>query len=167
MKGSLSNVEANLTEGKPDSTDKKAPVRKPKPSVLSINVCDTIIRDEGTKKVSLIGLFNTIKANSFPCTHPQMYVYVALTNGHGTYKTEVRFVRINTDKPLAGIAGELAFPSPLHVVELNVCWQGLRFEEPGDYLVEVLCDGDAVGDRKFRIVGAQQQMPPTDGTEVR
>ena len=134
---------------------------------MSINICDAIIRDEATKKVSLIGLFNTIKANSLPCTHPQVHVHVALTNGHGKYKTEVRFVSMKTDKPVAGMQGDLEFPSPLHVVELNACWQGLRFEEAGVYLVQVLCGDETVGERKFRVVGPQQEIPPADGTKVR
>lgn len=163
---SVRNLEADLAK-KNNNTKKAKLAQKPIPAVLSINICDAIIRDEATKKVSLIGLFNTIRANSLPCTHPQMHVHVALTNGHGKYKTEVRFVSMETDKPIAGMLGDLEFPDPLHVVELNVCWQGLRFETEGIYLVQVLCGGETVGERKFMVVGPQQQMPPTDGTEAR
>ena len=151
---------------KRNSTKRSKAAQRPIPSVLSINICDAIIRDETTKKVSLIGLFNTINANSLPCTHPQMHVHVALTNGHGKYKTEVRFVSMKTERPIAGMVGDLEFPSPLHVVEINARWQGLRFEEAGVYLVQVLCNDDIVGDRKFRVVGPQQEIPPTDGTEL-
>jgi len=140
---------------------------KPMPSVLSINICDSIIRDEFTKKVSLIGLFNTIRASSFPCTHPQLHVYVALTNGHGKYKTEIRFLNLEEGKLVAGMVGPLEFQNPLHVIEVNLCWQQLRFEKAGDYVVEVLCDGSQIGTRKFRVIGPQQEMPVTDGTEVR
>ena len=141
--------------------------KKPMPSVLSINVCDAIIRDEVTKKVSLIGLFSIIRANSFPCTHPLMHVYIALTNGHGKYQTEVRFVSLEENKPIMGMIGELNFQNPLQVVEMNLCWQRLNFETAGDYEVEVLCDGDRVGARKFMVVGPQQQMPPTSETDMR
>lgn len=154
-----------MTESKENRLSE--PAKKPEPSVLSINVCDTIIRDEVSKKVSLIGLFNTIRANTFPCTHPSMHVYVALTNGHGKYKVDVRFTNLKEGKALAGVAGDLDFKSPLQVVELNLCWQRLSFERAGEYEVEVLCDGSRIGSRKFRVTGPEQKMLPTDGTEVR
>jgi len=140
---------------------------KPTPSVLSINVCDAIIRDEQSKKVSLIGLFNIIRATSFPCTHPLMHVYIALTNGHGKYRTEVRFVSLEEGKPIMGMIGELNFQNPLQVIEMNLCWQRLNFEKPGDYEVEVLCDGERVEARKFMVTGPQQEIPPTNGTDMR
>lgn len=154
-----------MTESKENTPEKSA--KKPTPSVLSINICDSIIRDEISKKVSLIGLFNTITASSFPCKHPQMHVYVALTNGHGKYKVEVRFWSLKEDKPIAGMVGDLAFQNPLQVVEMNMCWQGVEFGKPGDYAVQVLCESELIGDRKFRVIAPQQQMPPTERTEAR
>ncbi len=141
--------------------------RKPNPTVLSINICDAIIRDELTKKVSLVGLFNVIRANSFPCTHPLMHVYVALTNGHGKYKTEVRFANLETSEPIVGMVGELNFQNPLQVVEMNLCWQQVSFDNPGEYEVEVLCDGTRTGARKFRLIGPQQEIPPISGPDMR
>lgn len=139
----------------------------PLPAVLSINICDAIIRDEATKKVSLIGLFSIIRANSFPCVHPLMHIYIALTNGHGKCKTEVRFTRLEDNKPMAGMTGELQFQNPLQVVEINLCWQQLAFEKPGEYAVEVWCDDKYVNRRKFIVMGPEDKMLPTSGTEVR
>jgi hypothetical protein len=140
---------------------------QPLPTVLSINICDTIIRDEATKKVSLIGLFSIIRANSFPCIHPLMHIYIALTNGHRKYKTEVRFARLDDNKPIAGMVGDLQFQNPLQVVEINLCWQQLAFNKPGEYAVEILCEGTEVGSRKFIVMGPEEKMLPTSGTEVR
>ena len=137
------------------------------PTVLSINICDTIIRDEATKKVSLIGLFSIIRANSFPCIHPLMHIYIALTNGHGRCRTEVRFARLDDNKPIAGMVGELQFQNPLQVVEINLCWQQLTFDKPGEYAVEVLCEGMVASSRKFIVMGPEDKMLPTSGTEVR
>lgn len=139
---------------------------KPKPILLSVNVCDTIIRDEQTKKVSLIGLFSIIGANSFPCTHPQMHVYIALTNGHGKYKTKIRFVSLENGEMLAGMEGQLDFVSPLQVVEVNLRWENLRFRKPGDYEVEVLCDDVSIGARKFVVVNQPENTPPKSGSDV-
>lgn len=154
-----------MTENKGNKANKLA--QKPTPSVLSINICDNIIRDEITKKVSLIGLFSAIRANNFPCTHPSLHVHVALTNGHGKYQTDIRFINLSDDKPIAGMRGSLQFQNPLQVVELNVCWQQLRFEKPGEYVVQVLCDGVLVGERKFIVIGPEHKIPPTSGTNAR
>jgi hypothetical protein len=151
-----------------DSTNKTQKGQSPPlPTVLSINVCDAIIRDEVTKKVSLIGLFSIIKANSFPCIHPQMHIYIALTNGHRKYKTEVRFTRLDDNKPVAGMIGELNFQNPLQVVEMNLCWQQLAFDKPGEYAVEVLCEDTVINSRKFIVTGPEDKILPTYGTEMR
>ena len=141
-------------------------VKKPKPIVLSINICDTIIRDEVTKKVSLIGLFNAIKANTFPSTHSLFHVYVALTNGHGMYKTSLRIVSIDNSEVLINIDGDLNVIDPLQVIELNIGLQGLRFNRPGKYSVQVLCNGEPIGSRDFMVIGPPQ-LPLTSGTEVK
>lgn len=153
-----------MAENKENNAPKST--QKPTPSVLSVNICDSIIRDEVTKKVSLIGLFNAIRANRFPCKHPQVHVYIALTNGHGKYKAEVRFTNVEQGKPIAGMTGEFVFKSPLQVVELNLCWQRLTFEKAGEYIVEILCDDTLIGTRKFIVMGPQQEIPPTSGTDM-
>lgn len=150
----------NKENNKPKDT------QKPTPSVLSINICDTVIRDELTKKISLIGLFNTIRAQRFPCTHTGLHVHVAMTNGHGKYKMEVRFSKLEEDKAIAGIQGDLNFQNPLQVVELNFSSPPLRFDKPGQYVVEVFCDGAQIQTRKFRVIGSRQKIPPTSGTEA-
>jgi hypothetical protein len=155
----------DVTENNGNDAAKAA--QKPTPSVLSINVCDSIIRDEFTKKISLISLFSVIRANSFPCTHPSLHVYVALTNGHGKYQTDIRFISLSDNKPIVGMRGHLEFQNPLQVVELNVCWQQLRFEKPGEYVVQVLCDGTPVGERKFMVITPEHKIPPTSGTDAR
>lgn len=133
--------------------------------VLAINVCDTIIRDELTHKVSLIGLFSTIWAGSFPCTHDRMHIYIALTGGHGKHETDVRLVSASDGGMVMGMQGPIEFKNPLQVVEVNLEWRRVVFAKPGDYLVEVLCDGKPIGSRKFAV---QQtgKAPLTDGSEA-
>lgn len=140
--------------------------KMPKPIVLSINICDTIIRDEVTKKVSLIGLFSAINAKTFPVVHPMCHVYVALTNGHGLYKTTIRIANIDNSQNIFCMDGELNIANPLQVTELNIGLKGLEFKQPGKYSVQVICNGEPVGSRVFMVVG-QAQIPPTSGTEVK
>ncbi len=132
---------------------KRAP--KPNPTVLAINICDSIIRDETTKKVSLIGLFSVIRAPGFPIVHPLMHVYVALTNGHGDYAMTIRFCD-DKEQDLARMEGPIQFANPLQVIELNLAWQQLRIKHAGEYTVEVLCNKVLIGERRFHVVGPQK-----------
>ena len=142
---------------------KKAIRKKPNPIILSINICDIIIRDEATKKVSLIGIFNTIHVLSFPAVHPLLHLYIALTNGHGKYNGEIKLMD-KKDKVVVCGQGPLDFKGPLQIVELNFAWQQLKFEHEGEYSIEVICDGQLVGRRNFRVIGPKIQ--PTLGTEM-
>ena len=140
----------------------------PGPVVLAINICDTVIRDELTKKVSLIGLFSLIASSNFPCTHPLMHIYLALTEGHGKHDMEVRLIREEDEKLVMGVAGSVEFANPLQVAELNLMWQNVIFEKPGEYSVQVFCKGNPVpiGARKFHVI-RQGVIPPTSGSEVK
>jgi hypothetical protein len=139
----------------------------PPPVVLAINICDMVIRDELTHKVSLIGLFNIIHAFSFPCIHPLMHIYVALTGGHGRYNMEIRLVRVEDDQPVVTMAGLVEFANPLQVNELNFQWANVPFEKAGEYVVEVCCNKKPtpLSGRKFNVIQAGQVLP-TPGSEV-
>jgi hypothetical protein len=140
----------------------------PGPIVLAINICDTVIRDEMTKKVSLIGLFGVIWAAKFPCRHPLMYIHVALTGGHGKQDMEIRLVRVADNQPIAGAKGSVDFPDPLQVAELALAWINVGFEKPGEYAVEVYCANSTVAasSRKFNVVLADQGLTRFKGEET-
>ncbi len=124
-----------------------------KPIVMSINVCDEIIRDEISKKISLIGLFSQIQTATFPAHHPSLHVYVSLTDGHGNYDGELRFVNENNNSIIASMKGKVPFKTPLQTVELNFAINNLKFEKPGKYRVEFFCDGEPVGSKQFIVSG--------------
>lgn len=124
-----------------------------KPIVMSINVCDEIIRDEISKKISLIGLFSQIQITTFPAQHPSLHVYVSLTDGHGEYEGELRFVSEEDNNVIASMKGKVPFQNPLQTVELNFTINNLKFERPGKYRVEFLCGGEPVGSKQFIVKG--------------
>ncbi|MEN6424004.1 MAG: hypothetical protein ABFE13_01475 [Phycisphaerales bacterium] len=139
----------------------------PGPVVLAINICDMVIRDELTHKVSLIGLFGVIQAMTFPCKHPLMHIYVALTGGHGKQDMEIRLVRVEDEQPVMAMAGPVVFANPLQVNELNFEWRNVPFERAGEYAVEVCCGkGSApLGSRMFNVIQVGQAFP-TLGSEM-
>lgn len=151
---------------KKKKTKKKKARRPPGPVVLAINICDSVILDELTKKVSLVGLFSVIRSFTFPCTHPSMHIYIAMTGGQARHKVDVRLVRTRDQQPVMGSVGPVEFSNPLQVVEMNIRWNNVGFAEPGGYSVEVLYDDGPVpiGSRKFYVI-KQGESKPTSGGE--
>lgn len=126
---------------------------KPKPILLSINICDHIIRDENTKKISLIGIFNAISAKNFPTTHALMHIYASLTDGYSDYKTSVNIIDETENKIIANITGpDIVFKDPLSIVELNMQIRNLVFPKEGNYKVHFLCNNESIGGIKFLVV---------------
>src|SRR5438046_3092720 len=64
------------------------------PMAQALVICDQIIEEAGTHKKSLIGIFNSIFASTFPIQYSKMCVYASLTNGRGRVKMELRGVHV-------------------------------------------------------------------------
>src|SRR3972149_9653654 len=101
---------------------------RPNPDVLALLVCDQIITDRLTGKQSLIGMFSKVHAVGFPATHPQLAVFVALTDGHGRTELTIRIVDSNDARPpIVEGRGGVDFKNPRGIANLAlpVQWAGL------------------------------------------
>ena len=65
----------------------------PHPAYSAMLICDMAIREEGTGKVSLIGIFENVSATVFPARHPLLCVYCKLTDAQGDYAFRLELVR--------------------------------------------------------------------------
>jgi hypothetical protein len=133
---------------------------KPAPIGLAIVICDQIIEDKLTGKKSLIGIFNQIGAQNFPCRHPQVCVFVSLTDGRGQCGARLRIVHDESDHVVAEVNGQIQFPDVHTVVELNFSLVGLTFPDPGVYSIEFYCDDSLVLERRFHIVHIKPPQGP-------
>ena len=130
-----------------------------KPILLSMSLCDQVIRDQQTHKLSLINLFNELRAKHFPCTHPRLYVYVCLTNGRGNCEGTLALVDIDANRTIARLSGPITFRSPLQVVEMSFELNALAFPRAGTYRFEFLCDNEPVGARDLHATVAPDAAP--------
>jgi hypothetical protein len=119
------------------------------PAVLAMVFCDQVIRDEQTKKITLVGCFTTILANAFPATHRNLGLYVALTDGEGDYTGHLRFTLEETGQELMTAEGKFRLADPLQIAELNFTIPALPLPQPGKYRLEFLCDGEPLMSRVF------------------
>ena len=133
---------------------------KPSPTGLAIVVCDQIIEDKATNKKSLIGIFNNIAAPVFPCRHPQLSVFVSLTEGRGKYAARLRIVNEETGTAVTDVNGEIQLPDIHAAAELAFNFIGLEFAKPGLYSIEFYCDDALILERRFHAVQVKPQPPP-------
>ena len=124
----------------------------PPPVLLAILICDTIIDDRRTNKKSLIGLFNQITAVEVPVQHPSLHLFVSLTNGHNVAEGIVRVVESDSDEVLSEMSGEIEFPDPMAVVELDFAIHDIVFPDEGEYRFQIICNDVLLGERRFVVV---------------
>ena len=130
----------------------------PKPDVLAMLVCDQIITDRLTGKQSLIGMFSRIHAMGFPATHPQLCVFVALTDGHG--KTDLSIRVVDSNEARAAIVegkGSVSFKDPRTIANLFLQFHGLVFPQPGEYRVQLYSDNQLLREARLELI---QLSPP-------
>jgi len=132
---------------------------KPVPDVVALLICDQIITDRLTGKQSLIGMFSKVHAASLPATHPQLCVFVALTDGHGTVELTLRIVDSNEARPpIVQGKGSVEFRDPRAIANLALQFHGLTFPEPGEYRVQLYCGGELLREAKLQLVKVQPRQ---------
>lgn len=122
-----------------------------KPECLSIIICDDVYRDETTKKLIIVGAFNTVRAPSFPCKHPRMVVLFTLTNARGEYDLSLRVEHERTGHGVIDISGPFKLQDPLAIVDINVELRDLVFPETGKYWVVLMADKEIICQRPFSV----------------
>ncbi len=128
-------------------------VQKPAPDVLSMIVCDQIITDRMTGKQSLIGMFSRIHARGFPASHPQICVYVTLTEGYGETEFELRIVDANDERPpIVEGKGKVRFQNPRAIANLALQFHGLTFPASGEYRVQLYSAGELLREARLELV---------------
>jgi hypothetical protein len=103
-------------------------------------------------KTDLIGLFNSIHAASFPHAQKQFVVFARLLQGLGQVSCYVD-VRFAATQQLVHVSNThtLVFPDRDAIVELALTLKGVRFTQPGIYLVELFCEAQWVADARILV----------------
>jgi len=121
------------------------------PTAVAMVICDMVVRDEQTKNVSLIGLFNAVTGPKVPLRHDRMYVFVSLTNCHGDYECRLQ-CKSPDEEVIFEATGKISLNDPLAVADLNLELRGLVFKVPGNYIFEFYCAGELLTMRRFSVI---------------
>lgn len=130
---------------------------RPPPVLLAMILCDTVIRDEFTRKHTLVGVFSEIHGTALPVVlGAGMHIYAALTDGRGEYRSRLALRHLPSDQLIFEIGGPLAFQNPQQIVELNLKLVPLNLPFWGRYEVSLFCEDQLLGSRTLNV----QPMPP-------
>ncbi len=125
----------------------------PHPVIRAILVCDLLIRDERTRKVSLIGITEQIDAQQFPWTLHSLFVWATITDGQGDYRIRLDLVRLE-DLAASHILDELDVT--LHdrnsMGELNFNLSGLVIDRAGRYELALYANDRLVGTKSIDVI---------------
>lgn len=119
---------------------------------ISVMICDDLYRDESTKKLIVVGAFNTISVPELPAQHPKMCVLFTLTNGRGEYDLSLTIEHERTGREILCIKGPLLIDDPLAIADVDVRLHGIVFPESGKYWVVLRCDEEIIQQRPFFVV---------------
>lgn len=130
------------------------------PQVLTMTIADVVHRDAGNGKFFILGTYNSIATQGFPCIHPVMGVYLALTDGRGKTPLTVRLIDAEEERdPLLMIEALVDFPDPTQVVEVGFSCQRVEFPQPGEYRLQLFAAGEPLLERRLFVMSAQQVNP--------
>jgi hypothetical protein len=131
----------------------EAPVMTPD---LQFSVLCDDVRQEINGKLILIGLFEAIRAKTFPVRHPVLFIVNRWRNGDGTFRELTRLVSATNEKVVEGPEARFSLPGTHTSHTVIHRFPNILFETPGTYWVEIQLDGQLHHRYPIRLVGEDQ-----------
>ena len=128
------------------------------PFLVAFLLCDMVIREEGTGKDTLVGIFDRVVSKQFPIDQ-NMTVYFRLANVIGHYEFRIDYVQVRTDKILFQARFERDFPEIFSEYSFRLRPPMVPIPEPGQYEFRLWANGHYVGRRTF----IAEKIPKEEG----
>jgi len=123
----------------------------PAPTALPLTLCDQVIVEEGTKKVSLIGSFRKLYARSFPFVPLPFCVFATLTGSQAEGAITLTVREAESDEEVYSVTHRVAFPDRFAEGRVVFRLADCAFPKPGAYLFTLAVDDDWVAHRRLQI----------------
>lgn len=104
---------------------------------IALILCDWIILDETTKKRSLIGLFNSVRARDFPAVIHKLCLLASITQLNGEVSLQLVCKNEATGSTVLSISANATSINPNAVLDLAFEFDKFSFPEPGLYSFEL------------------------------
>lgn len=133
----------------------------------AILVCDQAIRELGSNKVTLVGIFDRIASPAFPFQYVRgLAVYARLTDAAGRYQMRLELVRLEDEQTIGRAEVDATITDRMGSHELTYNIALLVFERPGLYEFRLVADGRHLGGMTLTVVqieAGQQEDPDAQG----
>lgn len=131
------------------------------PVLLGLLCADKVITEEGTRKKSIIGTFNSFWAQRFPAHFGLWFVYLAFTNVSGEHHVTLNITNPSNDFNVYSATATFEAEKLTTQIELSIPVVNYTFPEEGSYEVAVSVDGKSLGSRRLNV----SQIQSGGGTE--
>jgi hypothetical protein len=124
----------------------------PKPTVQAFHLADYVLRDESTKKVSLIGLFDALWADTFPANHTGAHLFLRLGELKGRQLLKFAFRDLGTQDTLLE-SPEVGLPpaDPLGYADLIMALPPIPMPREGEFAFEAYVNDEWLSDLKIKV----------------
>jgi hypothetical protein len=132
-----------------------------KPVAKAIYVCDDVVSDAQSGKVSVLNLWDAVlvpAGASFPYCLARLCVFAWLRDGFGKVKTRIDIVQASSGNVVRRtndcvIEFEARATSMFTRYKLENC----IFSKPGYYFIELYCQNDFVDDQVIRVYSRERR----------
>jgi hypothetical protein len=129
----------------------------PPPIALGLILCEKVIIEEGTRSLTLVSTFASLRVEDFPSPGQRFALAAALAAGRGEGVADLVITQLETDEEVYSVRVQITFSNPLAanwvVFEVDDC----SFPAPGNYEAILLVDGDWVARRRFLVEATEEQ----------
>ena len=130
---------------------------KVKPKLSYTLLCDDV-RQELGGKFSLMGLFETINAGSFPAIHPRFAIVNEWIGGKGEFVAKIRLLNLDKEQVLSESESRLVLYSETQRHRDIAVRFNTTFPAPGTYWVEILLDNERISLVSLSVLQAGQHQ---------
>ena len=124
-----------------------------KPILKAMILCDQTIVEEGTRKRSLIGIFDRIQIRQFPAAHPAMSVYVQFREIEGIFDFMLELYDLTEEKTVhTAVVKDFHVKSRSFDCELVFNLLSVAFKHPGGYEFRIYVNDHVFGQKHFEVL---------------
>jgi hypothetical protein len=125
-----------------------------KPIVRHLIACeDIVVHPDRPNDATLVNILTNLKSDGFPARHPEICVFVLVTDCRGNASVRIQIEYLDT--------GEIVFRTrsrridfgsdPLEVTGLRYRLRDCVFPRPGMYAVRFYCDDELIHEQPLRV----------------
>jgi len=118
----------------------------PHPALKAILLCDRIIQEAETNKLTLVGVLDRVTASEFPFDYVRgLELYVRVTDAAGQYAIRIEVVRVEDEQTIVAGDAVAAIPDRTSSHDIRFDLPSVPFERPGQYEFRFFANSRFVG----------------------